>query len=250
MKYTQALLLILFIFLANSRINAQDMDRTVVYESEELIIEKVSDHVYRHISYLHTESWGKVACNGMLVLSEAEALVADTPASTKGTEELIQWLKSERQAEINAVIATHFHEDCLAGLPRFHKAGVPSYAHRKTPKLAKKSGGTPPQHGIASYGEFYIGQLTVQVQFLGGGHTRDNLLVYVAGEEVLFGGCLVKSKGAGEGNLADAVVRAWPKTMAKTKAAFPNLKLVIPGHGKPGGKELLDYTATLFGGEE
>ncbi|SFR31261.1 metallo-beta-lactamase class B [Robiginitalea myxolifaciens] len=236
-----------FIFLLGiSWTYAQDNAPEIVYESEELILEKISEQVYRHISYLHTEDWGKIACNGMLVLSEGEALVADTPASLEGTEELINWLTADQQAQIKAVIATHFHADCLIGLPLFHQKGVPSYGYRKTPRLAQKSGGTPPQQVIESYKEFKIGQRSVQIQFVGNGHTRDNLLVYVAEEEVLFGGCLVKSIGAGEGNLEDAVVREWSKTMASTREVFPNLKVVIPGHGLPGGTELLDYTANLF----
>lgn len=246
MKQLQPLYIVLIVLLSNSRSYAQDKDPEIVYESKELILEKISEQVYRHISYLHTEDWGKIACNGMLVLSDGEALVADTPASLEGTAELIRWLTGDQQAQIKAVIATHFHGDCLIGLPLFHQAGVPSYGHSKTPRLAEKSGGTPPQHVIDSYGEFSIGQRSVQIQFVGRGHTRDNVLVFVAEEEVLFGGCLVKSMGAGEGNLEDAVVRAWPKTMANTKEAFPNLRVVIPGHGKPGGTELLDYTAALF----
>lgn len=64
--------------------------------------------------------------------------------------------------------------------------------------------------------------------------------------KVLFGGCLVKEVGAEKGNVADANVQEWPLTIAGIKEQHPDIKIVIPGHGKPGGITLLDYTATLF----
>ena len=37
------------------------------YDSETSKIEQLSENTYRHISYLKTENFGKVACNGMIV---------------------------------------------------------------------------------------------------------------------------------------------------------------------------------------
>ena len=51
---------------------------------------------------------------------------------------------------------------------------------------------------------------------------------------------------AGKGNLADADVKAWPKTIAPIKKEVPNLEIVIPGHGKKGGIELLECTQAMF----
>jgi metallo-beta-lactamase class B len=62
----------------------------------------------------------------------------------------------------------------------------------------------------------------------------------------LFGGCLIKSVGAGKGNLADAHVEAWPASVEKVKSAYPNAKVVVPGHGKHSDRQLLEYTIQLF----
>lgn len=51
------------------------------------------------------------------------------------------------------------------------------------------------------------------------------------------------SKG---GYLGDANVNEWSSTAVKVKNAFPDAKIVSPGHGQHGGTELLDYTAELF----
>jgi len=94
------------------------------YASETLKIEKVSNNVYRHISYLETNDFGKVACNGMIFLNSKEAVIFDTPTNDSVSKELIDLLSKEYK--IVAVIATHFHGDCLAGLEEFHKNKINS----------------------------------------------------------------------------------------------------------------------------
>jgi len=65
-------------------------------------------------------------------------------------------------------------------------------------------------------------------------------------DNVLFGGCLVKEVGAGKGNLEEANPTAWPESVRNVKAKYPDVKMVVPGHGAWGGIELLDYTINLF----
>ena len=86
----------------------------------------------------------------------------------------------------------------------------------------------------------------VYVRFFGEGHTKDNVVEYFAEDKAIFGGCLIKEVGAGNGNLEDANVAVWSQTMSKLKRAYPDAKIVIPGHGKSGGTALLDYTIKLF----
>jgi metallo-beta-lactamase class B len=62
----------------------------------------------------------------------------------------------------------------------------------------------------------------------------------------MFGGCLIKELGAGKGYLGDANVVAWSSTVEKVKKAYPNVKVVVPGHGAYGNIKLLDYTINLF----
>src|SRR5690606_17666948 len=53
---------------------AQAEDYNTVYQSENLIIEKLSENVYQHISFLQTNDFGKVDCNGMIVVNQNEAI--------------------------------------------------------------------------------------------------------------------------------------------------------------------------------
>ncbi|WP_296701343.1 subclass B1 metallo-beta-lactamase [Algoriphagus sp.] len=159
---------------------------------------------------------------------------------------MINWLEKDQKAKVKGVIATHFHWDCLGGLNEFHKKDIPSYATDKTIKFAKAEGYPIPKNGFKKKLNLQAGNLNVINQFLGEGHTKDNFVAYVPSDKVIFGGCMIKALGAGNGNLEDANVAEWSVTVSKIKTTFPETKIVIPGHGKIGGMELLDYTIELF----
>ena len=207
---------------------------------------QLTEKTFVHVSYLSTESFGKVACNGLVVVDGGEAVIFDTPVNDSVSAELIRWIGDALGSQVKAVVATHFHEDCLGGLAAFHQAGVPSYAHDATVTFAKEKGTLVPQQGFADSLHLTVGTESVLATFLGEGHTLDNSVGYVSGERVLFGGCLVKAKGAGKGNLEDANVAAWPTTVTAVKHQFSDLEHVVPGHGTPGNGHLLDYTIKLF----
>nr|6T5K_C Chain C, Zn-dependent hydrolase, glyoxylase [Echinicola vietnamensis] len=216
-----------------------------VYSSDKLIIKQVSPHTYVHVSFLDTDTFGKVACNGMIVISDGEAVVFDTPSTSNETSELLSFLEEEK-LQVNAVVATHFHLDCLGGLEAFHARNIPSYAFKNTLSLASQHDFPQPQKGFSDELTLKVGTKAVFVHYFGEGHTQDNVIGYFPDDQVLFGGCLIKANGAGKGNLEDANVEAWPVTVNKISTAYPNLRLVIPGHGNWGDKTLLHYTETLF----
>ncbi|MBD8487311.1 subclass B1 metallo-beta-lactamase [Echinicola sp. CAU 1574] len=226
---------------------ATSFDQPVVlYTSNNLIIKKVSPAVYEHITYLQSETFGKVECNGIIVVDEKEAVVFDTPANDNDSYELIKFIQSEMNLEIKAVVPTHFHIDCLGGLDAFHELGIPSYANNKTIHLADKNQFKVPQNGFDSELNLKVGDLEVLVKYFGPGHTQDNVVVYIPEDQVVFGGCLIKSMGAGKGNLADADTMAWSYTVTSIQRQFPQSKVIIPGHGSIGNTGLLDYTIKLF----
>lgn len=216
------------------------------YKSEHLKIFSLADNVFQHISYLQTETFGKVACNGLVYIDSGEAIVFDSPATERVSKELIDWVEQNLKTKIIAVVPTHFHEDCLGGLDEFHRRSIPSYSLNKTIRFASEQGYAIPQNGFDSAIELTVGTKSIQVAHFGEGHTKDNVVGFMPSEQVLFGGCLVKRVGAGKGNLADANVFEWSHTVEKVKAQFPDVQIVVPGHGSSGGKELLDFTIELF----
>ncbi|MBO6759821.1 MAG: subclass B1 metallo-beta-lactamase, partial [Roseivirga sp.] len=77
---------------------------SIVYKSETLSVVKLSDHTYLHISYLDTEAFGKVPCNGMFIIYEGESVVFDTPTNSENSRELIRFISSELKSKIVALI--------------------------------------------------------------------------------------------------------------------------------------------------
>ncbi|RYD96645.1 MAG: MBL fold metallo-hydrolase [Sphingobacteriales bacterium] len=180
-------------------VSSQEQYPKEVFKSEGLQVQQVSPNTYVHISYLVTDDYGKVPCNGMIAVNGNKAIIFDATTTDATSAVLIRWIKEELKANPVALVVTHFHEDCLGGAGAF---------------------------------------------------TQDNTVGYFAKDAVLFGGCLVKELNAEKGYLGDADTAAWPATINKLKQAYPGIKLVIPGHGAAGGKELLDYTHDLFAAKE
>ena len=109
-----------------------------VYKSNELIITKITENSFEHTSFIQTNDIGNVPCNGLIVRNSNEVIVFDTPTNDKSSEELIKWIKEGLHRKINAIIPTHFHNDCLGGLKAFYDNNIPFYAYFKTAELAKK----------------------------------------------------------------------------------------------------------------
>ena len=219
--------------------------KLVSTHKELLLFEPIKKNIYTHISYLQTETWGKVACNGMVYIHKNKAYIFDTPTEKKGTELLLKILE-ENKIKVEGVVINHFHNDCLGGLEVFHKKGIKSYSNIKTIEASKKDNVEIPQIGFNDILKIKIGKREILNAYIGEAHTKDNIVSYLPKEKVLFGGCMVKEIGASKGFIGDANQKTWSNTIRNLKTTFPEIKHVIPGHGKVGGTELLDYTIGLF----
>jgi len=249
MKVLLKILLSALLLLTGFNCSAQETHAfrpKVVYQSEDLIITRISANAFEHTSFLQTQDFGKVPCNGLIVSNSYEAVIFDTPTDDTCSEELIRWITDSLYCKINAIIPTHFHNDCLGGLNAFHQHHIPSYAYFKTLELAATNKAAVPQNSFNDSLVLKVGHETILAKFFGEGHTRDNVIGYFPAEHVMFGGCLVKELGATKGFLGDANVNAWASTVEQVKKAFPNVKIIVPGHGQYGNKKLLDYTIRLF----
>jgi metallo-beta-lactamase class B len=211
-----------------------------------VVVTQLSENTFIHTSYLQTDDFGKVPCNGLIVRSGSEVVIFDTPTDDAGSKTLIHWIQSTLHARVKTIIPTHFHNDCLGGLQAFHDLGINSVASEQTIELARANQEVVPKQGFSLQTMLAFGTDQVSVHYFGAGHTLDNVVGYFAKEHVLFGGCLMKELGASKGYLGDANVGEWPTTVSKVKAAYPQVKWVVPGHGKVGDASLLDYTIRLF----
>ena len=155
-----------------------------------------------------TKSYDLFPCNGLVVIDKNESLVFDTPVDSLASAELIRWIQETQKSKIYYVVPTHFHVHCTGGLNAFHHEQIPSLGSEITLALSKENKEQVPWLSFTNQRVLSIGEMEIDVKFYGEGHTNDNIAVKVKDDQLLFGGCLIKSEGAGKGNLAEANVSA------------------------------------------
>ena len=104
------------------------------------------------------------------------------------------------------------------------------------------------KYNLADSATLKLNNMEIQCYYLGGGHSTDNIVVWIPSEKILFGGCMIKdTQTSSLGNTADAApLKEWLKTVCAVEARFPDAKVVIPGHGEVGGLELVKHTEDLL----
>lgn len=213
--------------------------------SESLRVEAVAPGVWRHVSTRDLQGFGPVPANGLVVVGKDEAALIDTPWTDDQTALLFRFVERELGVKITHVVATHSHGDCMGGLAEAHRRGAQSYALELTARFAADAGDPVPLRRFTERDGFSLGNIDVELRYFGGGHTRDNIVVWLPQRSVLFGGCLVKRTGGSAGYTAESDLVAWPETLRKVIAAFPKVQIVVPGHGSPGTMDYLNDTIKL-----
>ncbi len=233
------------LFLALLLLQCKSKNNDITYDSETLKIVPISKNSYVHVSYLNTDDFGKVACNGLIYVNDNEAVIFDTPVDNDVSEELLAWLAKDKNIEVKAVVINHFHADCLGGIQEFDSRNIPSYAHRKTYEQIE-NWEKAPEKVFEEEMTLHVGGGKIINRYFGEAHTNDNIVSYIPDEKLLFGGCMIKSLNAPKGNLENANLGEWSKTVQKIKENYPDVEVVVPGHGDHGDIALLNYTIELF----
>jgi metallo-beta-lactamase class B len=233
----------LFVFLLAITLGqAEDLEL-----AEDLQVRRLTDSVWLHTSWVELEDYGRVPGNGLIVMGRGEAALLDTPWTDEQVRILFAWAERDLGLKITTVVPTHSHADCMGGLAAAHETGAKSVALERTRIIAEQQGLPVPKVGFKGETMLEIGGRKIWVCYLGPGHTIDNVVVWIPNEKVLFGGCLVKSaQSRGMGYLGEANLAEWPNTIRALESKYPEAKIIVPGHGQPGGGELLQHTIDLI----
>jgi metallo-beta-lactamase class B len=215
--------------------------------SEDIDVVQLSTNAYVHVSYAEFPGFGRIGSNGFIYTNNGEALLFDTPVNDSLTEQLVTWIKDSLKMHLVGFVPNHWHNDCMGGLNYLHSIGITSYANEKTIAIAQSKNLPVPQNGFVDSLVLHLGNQTVICKYYGPAHTADNIVTWIPSERILFGGCMVKElKSNSLGNIADADLTEWPKTIERIIVDFSSAVIVIPGHGEFGGQELLQHTLELL----
>ena len=132
-------------------------------------------------------------------------------------------------------------------------AGIKVLAHPLTLKLSAQGGGPVPKHSLSGLDKpgntATVG--SVEVLYPGAGHAPDNIMVWLPEQKILYGGCAIRELATDSlGNTADGDLASWPKAIKLAQDRYSTAEVVIPGHGAPGGPELLAHMHQLFAAQD
>jgi metallo-beta-lactamase class B VIM len=216
----------------------------------DLEIRELRPGVWLHVSRHEYPNGSTFPSNGLAVADGDDGLfLVDTAWGEVATVNLVRRLEEVTGRKVTRAVTTHFHYDRVAGADVLTEMGVETLAHPRTIPLANRLGGPTPRNAVealaAPGGHATVGP--VELFYPGAGHAEDNLVVWVPEAKVLFGGCAVREAATSSaGNTADADMESWPEAIRRVRARYPEAEVVVPGHGEPGGTELLDHTIEVL----
>jgi glyoxylase-like metal-dependent hydrolase (beta-lactamase superfamily II) len=195
-------------------------------------------------------------CNNVIIEMKDYLIVVDANYPS-GARNAMADAKRVSSKPVKYVFDTHHHGDHLYGNPLWTQAGATTLAfkgvadelkrleparwqaaakNRKDVAELNREGPEPPKQDI-NEPMFVLndGSRKVEFRHFGWAHTRGDGFVYLPKEQVLCTGDAVVN---GPYNATmDANIGNWPAVLAGADKL--KVKFVLPGHGVPGGRELL-----------
>jgi metallo-beta-lactamase class B len=209
-------------------------------------LSKIEDSVWVHTTYKLYNNINLPA-NGLIIQTSAGLVLIDTPWDDSLTVELLDSTKKRFNQDVVLAIITHAHIDRIGGIHTLHKKGIKVVSIALTCQKAKELGYEVPEPVFSPDTTFIFGNEQIEYFYPGAGHTIDNSVVWIPQRKILFGGCLVKSASSTNlGNIADADLKEWPRSIHTLMKKFPTAHVIVPGHGEWGSSTLLHHTLDLL----
>jgi len=207
---------------------------------------RISDSSYVFTTY-QTYKDVRISAHGLLKVTSSGVVMIDTPWDSTQFQPLLDSVTMKFHRKVVLVIATHWHEDRSGGLDYYKKKGIATYSTYATKNLCLENHLPQAQYTFEGDTTFRIGNTVFETYYPGAGHSSDNIVVYFPNDQILVGGCFVKSTEAEDlGNLSDANIGMWPVAAKSLIKKYPKVKTVIPGHQKiVPGKKALKHTLHL-----
>jgi metallo-beta-lactamase class B len=237
----------------------------------ELVVNMISKNVYIATHYFPWES------NSLIITTnENNVILIDTPYTNEATEILYNMVTKDKPNSTIKAIVTGYHIDNIGGIEYLKSQNIEVMGSKLTNQLIESNGiksirtllkwlnratqkkymnyyssakmvKTTNEIDITSLYTYQLDNVKLELFYPGESHAKDNLTMFIENENVLFGSCIIKSiESKNLGFTIDANMKNWPIAVKQIKERYKNVSVVIPHHGKWGGKELFDHTLSLF----
>jgi metallo-beta-lactamase class B len=210
---------------------------------------KITDQMWIHTSYYDYNGF-RTPSNGLLVQTTKGFILIDTPWTNEQTQELLNQVEQRFQKQVTLAVITHWHQDRIGGIDTLLRNHIDTLSTTLTADLASKNGYHKPQTVIelnrADSKFWKVGGTSFELFYPGPAHSIDNIVVYFPKNKVLFGGCALKSETSSDlGNIADGDLKQYPAAIQNLIKRYPEVEIIIPGHGQYGNSKLLEHTLQL-----
>lgn len=220
---------------------------TAFAQSQKLIISSLTKDVYIYTTFGDPGNGSLFPANGLYLVTDKGVVLFDTPWDTTQFQPLLDSIKLRHHKNVVMCISTHFHADRTAGLTYYRQKGIRTYTTKRTDDLCKEKNEPRAELLLWQDTSFHIGQYTFRTYYPGRGHSPDNIVIWIDQKKVLYGGCFVKSTETNNvGNLSDADIDEWIKSVKKTQAKFKDPSFIIPGHQGWTNKNSLEHTLDIL----
>lgn len=236
---------------------------THVFSEVPLKLIPLSAHTYyvRGLSELGSKENQNFISNAGVIVGDQGVIVVDALGSPPLSEVLITQIQKITNKPIVAVVLTHYHADHVYGLENFKKLGSKIIAHEQAKSYVFSDSA---QSRLQAYRkEFYpwfnestqlvqadewlskdtiirLGNVTLKLMHMGPAHTKEDLVIYVEEDKVLFAGDLFFSKRIPYVGNANTI--GWLKILEKLQK-MP-IDIAVPGHGDFSNTPLMDFNFT------
>jgi glyoxylase-like metal-dependent hydrolase (beta-lactamase superfamily II) len=217
----------------------------VIQVSGDLALRPIADGVWMHTSWAELPGLGRVPSNGLVVVGVRDALLVDTAWGEVPTVALLDYVEGTLGRHVTDVLLTHSHDDRVEGVRVVLDRSARVHALELTATRMVAGGYPPPTHPFESEASLQVDGVRVEAFFPGAAHAPDNVVVWLPATGVLFGSCMLRAQDWTLGNLEDASLTTWSSALDAIVARVPAPRVVVPGHGDPGGPELIEHTRAL-----
>jgi metallo-beta-lactamase class B len=188
-----------------------------------LSVARLGDGVY---VVTHAYPWPSNSL--VAAMRDGRLLMVDTPYTPEATEELLTWAKRKFGAASLASLSSLIAYPAIRAYFRSFRYVAPTRTFDPRLGLVLDFGGEE-----------------IRVEYPGVGHSVDNLVVYLPDKRLVFSGCMILSLDAtGIGNAADGEPAQWLASVGRIRTL--GYDHIVPGHGRPGGVELVARSADLL----
>jgi glyoxylase-like metal-dependent hydrolase (beta-lactamase superfamily II) len=202
--------------------------------------------------------------NIVAVTDRDEALLIDTRTTYAQAREIIDDLRTLGSPRVTAVVNTHGHYDHAFGNRVFRP--VPIWGHERCVTMIEQTGDRqrreaiaalpaigadlaeveldPPDHTFTERVSITIGRRSVDLAYLGRGHTDNDIVVLVPDADVMCAGDLLENGATPY--FGDGFPMDWPATCRALLATAGEQTVVVPGHGDHAGRAFVESSLARF----